>query len=110
MSAGYDSSNPAELIESRRMKELLQVLGTSSKYSYIVVDSPPLIAASEALILSHMVDGVIFVVRAERTRRDIVKRETELINQNKILGVVLNGAKFETSHYYHKYYRSYYIN
>ena len=108
--AGYNSSSPAELIESNRMKELLRVLGTTGKFSYIVVDSPPLIAASEALILSHMVDGIIFVVMAEKTRRDIVKREMGSINQTKILGVVLNGAKFETSHYYHKYYKSYYGN
>ena len=108
MPAGYNSSSPAELIESDRMKELLRVLGTTGKFSYIVVDSPPLIAASEALILSHMVDGVIFVIMAEKTRRDIVKREMGSINQTKILGVVFNGAKFETSHYYHKYYKSYY--
>ena len=108
MPAGYNSSSPAELIESNRMKELLRVLGTTNKFSYIVVDSPPIISASEALILSHMVDGVIFVIMAEKTRRDIVKREMGSINQTKILGVVLNGAKFETSYYYHKYYKTYY--
>jgi capsular exopolysaccharide synthesis family protein len=108
MPAGFNSSSPAELIESDRMKELLRVLGTTAKFSYIVVDSPPLIAASETLILSHIVDGVIFVVMAEKTRRDIVKRELASLNQTKILGVVLNGAKFETSHYYHMYYRSHY--
>jgi capsular exopolysaccharide synthesis family protein len=106
--AGCDSSSPSELIESNRMKELLRILSATNKYSYLILDSPPLIAASEALILSHLVDGVIFVVMAEKTRRDIVKRELTSLNQTKILGVVLNGATFETSHYYHKYYRSYY--
>jgi Mrp family chromosome partitioning ATPase len=66
------------------------------------------LATSESLILSHIIDGIIFVIMAEKTRRDIVQRELSSINQTKILGVVLNGAKFETSHYYHKYYRSYY--
>jgi capsular exopolysaccharide synthesis family protein len=108
MPAGWNSSSPAELIESNRMRDLLRVLGTTDKFSYILMDSPPLIAASEAIILSHIVDGVIFVVMAEKTRRDIVKRELSSFNQTKILGVVLNGAKFETSHYYYKYYRSYY--
>ena len=108
MPAGYNSSSPAELIESNRMKELLRVLGTTGKFSYIVVDSPPLIAASESLVLSHIVDGVIIVVMAEKTRRDVVKRELASLNETKIIGVVLNGAKFETAHYYHKYYKSYY--
>jgi capsular exopolysaccharide synthesis family protein len=106
--AGFGSSNPAELLESERMKELLRVLAATGKTSYIVLDSPPFIAASEAFILSHLVDGVILVVMAEKTRRDIVKRELASIGQTKILGVVLNRAKFETSHYYQKYYRSYY--
>ena len=106
--AGINSSSPAELIESQRMKNVLQLLGTANKFSYIIIDSPPLIATSEAIILSHNADGVILVVMAEKTRRDIVKRELSSLNQAKVLGVVLNGAKFETSHYYAKYYRSYY--
>jgi len=108
MPSGINSLSPAELIESHRMKDLLRLLGKAGKFSYIIIDSPPLIATSEAIILSHIVDGIIFVVMAEKTRRDIVKREMGSINQTKILGVVLNGAKFETSHYYHKYYKSYY--
>ena len=106
--AGINSSSPAELVESQRMKNVLRILGTVSKFSYIIIDSPPLIATSEAIILSHNADGVILVVMAEKTRRDIVKRELSSLNQAKVLGVVLNGAKFETSHYYAKYYRSYY--
>jgi capsular exopolysaccharide synthesis family protein len=106
--AGINSSSPAELIESQRMKNVLQILATTSKFSYIIIDSPPLIATSEATILSHNADGVILVVMAEKTRRDIVRRELGSLNQTKILGVVLNGAEFETSHYYSKYYRSYY--
>jgi capsular exopolysaccharide synthesis family protein len=106
--AGLNASSPAELIESNGMKRLLILLGTTGKFSYIILDSPPLIAASEATILSHIVDGIILVVMAEKTRRDVVKRELLSLDQTKILGVVLNGAKFETSHYYRKYYRSYY--
>ncbi len=54
-----------------------------------------------------MVDGVIVVILAEKTRRDLVKRELNTINREKILGVVLNCAEFETSDYYNKYYKHY---
>jgi Mrp family chromosome partitioning ATPase len=52
----------------------------------------------------ELVDGVLLVIRAESTRRDIVKRELKSADSRKILGVVLNGANFEASQYYRKYY------
>ena len=73
-----------------------------------MVSEPPIISTSEASSLSQMVDGIILVVLADKTRRDVVKRELVSIDQDKILGVVLNRAKFETSHYYQKYYKNYY--
>ncbi len=106
--AGSYSANPARLIESTRMKRLIEQLAGRYKDSYIIIDSPPIIATSEANTLSQMVDGIILVVLADETRRDVAKRELVSIDRDKILGVVLNGAEFETSHYYNKYYKSYY--
>jgi capsular exopolysaccharide synthesis family protein len=108
MPAGVDSSHSAELIESKRMTTLLNVLRDCGQFSYIVIDSSPLISTSEAHTLSHLADGVLVVVMAEKTRRDIVRRELGVIDRTKILGVVLNAAHFETSHYYNKYYSKYY--
>ena len=106
--AGADPPNPAELIASNRMKGLIQQLKTRYDDSFIIIDSTPIVATSEANALIQMTDGVIFVIMADKTRRDVVKRELSTINPDKILGVVLNCAEFETSDYYHKYYNSYY--
>ena len=55
-----------------------------------------------------MVDGVIVVIMAEKTRRDLVTRELNTINREKIFGVILNCAEFEISDYYKKYHKYYY--
>lgn len=104
---GVNPGNPAELIASTRMRNLIKQLKEKYRHSYIIIDSTPIISASEVNVLSLMVDGIIIVIMADKTRRDVVKRELSAINQEKILGVVLNCAEFETSDYYHKYYKHY---
>jgi protein-tyrosine kinase len=106
--AGADASNPAQLITSSRMKGLIQQLRKKHKKPFIIIDSTPMVATSEASALSQITDATILVILADKTRRDIVKRELSTINPEKILGVVLNRAEFETSNYYHKYYKRYY--
>ncbi len=106
--AGTSPSNPAELITLTRMKALIRQLEASHKGSYIIIDSTPIISTSEASALSQITDGVIVVIMADKTRRDVVKRELKTIKSEKILGVVLNCAEFETSDYYHGYYKGYY--
>ena len=78
------------------------------KDSYIIIDSKPIVSTPEASPLSQMTDGVIVVIMAAKTRRDVVNRKLRTIKSEKILGVVLNCAEFETSGYYHKYYKDYY--
>ena len=106
--AGADAPNPAELITSSRMKGLIQQLKTKYDDSFIIIDSTPIVATSEATALAQMTDGAIVVILSDKTRRDVVKRELSTINPEKILGVVLNRAEFETSDYYHSYYHGYY--
>ena len=106
--AGTLGRNPAELISSTRMKRLIQQLEAQSEDSYIIIDSTPIIATSEANALIQMADGVIVVIMADKTRRDLVKRELKTIPSEKILGVVLNCAEFETSDYHRRYYKGYY--
>jgi len=106
--AGSESPNPAELIGSIRMKHLIQQLEAKCKDSYIIIDSTPLASTSEVNVLIQMTDGAIIVIMADKTRRDIVKRELRAISSEKILGVVLNCAEFESSDYYHEYYKGYY--
>jgi capsular exopolysaccharide synthesis family protein len=106
---GVNPGNPAELIASNRMRDLIEELLERYRDSYIVIDSTPLASTSEASVLSLMVDGIIAVIMADQTRRDVVSREMKTLNREKILGVVLNCADFETSsHYdYGRYYKRY---
>jgi capsular exopolysaccharide synthesis family protein len=85
--------NPAELIESHAMEDLL--LQARSGYDLIVIDTPPLTAVSDAFPLLRKVDGVIIVGRVGRNRRDIAERLHETLTGvgAPLLGVVANGVK-----------------
>ncbi|NIN01655.1 MAG: polysaccharide biosynthesis tyrosine autokinase [candidate division Zixibacteria bacterium] len=104
---GVNPGNPAELVESERMRDFLRQLTEQYRDSYVIIDSTPIVSTSEVHVLSGMVDGVIVVIMAEKTRRDVVKRELKTLNAGSILGVVLNCAEFETSDYYRKYQKYY---
>ncbi len=91
--------NPAELISSERMKEALRIL--SEKYDHILIDSPPLINVTDPVILSTVVDGVILVVQAGRSTRDVVRRARHELSSvgAKIFGVVLNNLDIKREGY-----------
>jgi len=105
--AGSNTSNPAELIASVKMRNLIQQLQQRYSDSYVLIDSAPIVSTSDVNVLSQLVDGVVVVIMADKTRRDVVKRELNTIDSDKILGVVLNCAELETSDYYHTYHKSY---
>lgn len=102
--------DPAELLGSRRMQEVLSEL--QQRYDYVVVDSPPVMPVSDALLLSTMVDGVILVINSQTTPRYIVKETQARLHyaRARILGVVLNKVNMQTSSYAYYYgsYVSYY--
>ncbi len=102
--------NPAELIISDRMKEMLGEL--SMRYDHIIVDSPPLINVTDPVILSTMVDGVILVVHGGKSTRDIVRRARQELAAvgAKIFGVVLNNVDLRREGYDNYYYNRYYSN
>lgn len=106
--AGLSSSNPGELVSSARMKTLIQDLQAGFENSFIIIDSTPMVATAEVNALSQMTDGIILVILADKTKSYVVKRELKTIASEKILGVVLNCAEFETSGYYGREYRNYY--
>jgi polysaccharide biosynthesis transport protein len=85
--------NPAELIESQAMEEILEQARAS--YDLVIVDTPPLTAVSDAFPLLRKVDGVIIVGRVGRNRRDIAERLHETLTGAgaPLLGVVANGVK-----------------
>jgi non-specific protein-tyrosine kinase len=91
--AGATPPNPVELLESRRMAELLDY--ADSIYDLVILDTPPIGVVSDPVSLVHRVDGVLVVSRLGRSRRDHAARlmkQLRALNAN-ILGVVVNGAQ-----------------
>jgi capsular exopolysaccharide synthesis family protein len=95
--------NPADLLSSRRLAEALAVL--RREYKFIVVDSPPVMAATDPVILSVLADGVLLVVRSGETPKDAFTRARDLLTGVKcrFLGVVLNAVDSNSPDYYYSY-------
>lgn len=108
MPCGPVPPNPAELIASERMKELIRTAG--EQFDHILIDSPPLMNVTDPAILSTMVDGVIMVVHAGRSTRDVVRRAKQDLRSvgAKIFGVVLNNVDLKREGYYDYYYYRHY--
>ena len=95
--------NPADLLSSHKLAEAIAELRT--KFKFIVLDSPPIMAATDAVILSVLVDGVLLVVRSGETPKEAFTRTRDLLNSVKcrILGVVLNAVDASSPDYYYSY-------
>jgi len=96
--------NSAEMIGSRRMADLVNRLKNIA--DVILFDSSPVLAVTDASVLSNRVDGVILVAHAKRTRRDSAKQAVKRLSQvgANILGCVLNQASFSEASYHHSEY------
>lgn len=105
--AGTGTDSAPELISSQRMRSLAQELKKRYQDRYIVIDATPLMSTSESEILSREVDGIIFVVRAGKTPREVIRRSMLRLNQEKVLGVVLNDISLNVAAYRYGYYRYY---
>jgi capsular exopolysaccharide synthesis family protein len=91
--------NPSELVGSRRMGEIINVLGERS--DIVLFDAPPIVAVTDAAVLASRVDGVLLVIKAGATKRDHARRAKALLEKVNahVLGVVLNNIKMDTSYY-----------
>ena len=103
---GTLQDNPTELIGSARMEALIKELKERYTDRYIILDSTPLLATSEPEVLSKLVDGILFVVRAGETPRETVKQAISSLPKGKILGVVLNDLQFRSSGLSNRYFGS----
>ncbi|MEW6145849.1 MAG: polysaccharide biosynthesis tyrosine autokinase [Thermodesulfobacteriota bacterium] len=100
--------NPAELLGSNRMRELIQSL--TGEYDYIIVDGPPALGFVDSHIISSMVDGVAVVVRAGKTPKNSIRELIDRLWSLKanFLGVIVNGIELNQNSYYYKSYNYYY--
>jgi non-specific protein-tyrosine kinase len=103
MTSGPLPPNPSELLASKRMTNLLKHLREVA--DVVIFDTPPIMAVTDAIILSRQVDGVALVVHANRTRREVVRQSVQNLNQvgANILGAVLNKVSDGKTGYYYYY-------
>jgi len=99
--------NPAELLASKRMEEAIANLRRD--FDYLIFDSPPVLAVTDALVLSSMVDGVLIVIHAGETRIRVAQQTVDALTSIKanIVGSVLNSVspkQFDYYPFYSKYY------
>ena len=99
LTSGPIPPNPAEILGSQRMTEVLAMLRDTAEY--VLIDTPPIIAVTDAAVLSPRVDGVLLVINAGKTRRDLAVKARDMLQQVNahLLGVVLNNATLDKSAY-----------
>lgn len=97
LTCGPQPPNPADLIISKQMDQLIDAL--RARADYVIFDAPPVLAVTDAPLLASKLDGLLLVVRAGITRRDHAERAKEILDRAhvRILGVVLNNAPKDTT-------------
>ncbi len=106
ITSGIIPPNPAELLGSKRMGNLLQKL--SERFEMVLLDTPPVIAVADAVILGGKVDGVILVVASHQTHREMLSKAYETLKKGQvnIIGAILNKYPLPTRKgYYYDYYQ-----
>lgn len=100
LTSGPLPPNPAEMLASEALSDLLDIL--EEKYDYVIFDSTPINVVSDALALAPKLDGLLLVVRDGLTNKDDVHRAIEACNfaNVRLLGAVLNGVNTERNHKY----------
>lgn len=101
--------NPSELLASDRMKHLIEEV--RGKFAYVIFDSPPVLAVTDAVVLAAYADGVVLCVHGGQTPRELVQRSAERLRQANIpvLGAILNNLDLHQYGYtYRKSYYDYY--
>jgi len=101
--------NPSELLSSDRMKHLIEEV--RGKFAYVIFDSPPVLAVTDAIVLATNADGVVLCVHGGQTPRELVQRSAERLRQANItvLGAILNNLDLHQYGYtYRKGYFDYY--
>jgi polysaccharide chain length determinant protein (PEP-CTERM system associated) len=94
---GDPPANPVGLLASTQARELLARL--RKEYALIVIDSPPIVPIADSHILAGMADGVVIVVRARQTRRELFRRAIQSLSAANVLGVVLNDVEYGDTRY-----------
>ncbi len=108
ITAGRTPPNPSELLSSERMNQFVANL-PQGPFDWVVIDTPPVLAVTDAVIIAQKVAGVVFVVGSEMTRRVHAERALETLQNGRArgIGVVLNRVDFDRNKYYYSRYYGY---
>ncbi len=101
--AGTLPPNPAELLASSNIREMLDQL--RQQYDHVVIDSPPTLSVTDAVVLSPKADAVVLVIRAGQTTKQALRRSRDLLFQvnARVAGVLLNAVDLRSPDYYYYY-------
>ena len=101
--AGKAKHNPAELFNSAKFRNLMGLL--KGKYDYIIFDTPPVIAVTDATLIGAQTDGVVMVIQANHTQRGVIKHGEGLLKQaqTKLLGYILTNVQYHIPAYIYRY-------
>jgi capsular exopolysaccharide synthesis family protein len=100
--AGKRIRNSASILSSQQMKDIISLL--KERYDLILIDSPPILSLPDMSIIERLVDGVILVVRAERTPRDAPITAITSLATNRLVGIVLNDTRLPSRRHYRYHY------
>ena len=95
---GNKPSNTCELFASERMQQVISYL--KEQYDYVIIDTPPVLAFPDTVILAPMSDGVVLVINCKNTKKKVVKRAVETLKDCKIAGFVMNMSEVAAGDYY----------
>ena len=101
--AGTPPQNPAELLASTNMRDVLEEL--RGQYDHIVVDTPPSLSVTDAVVLSPRADAIVLVIRSGQTTKQALRRARDVLAQvnAKVSGVLLNAVDLSSPDYYYYY-------
>ncbi|MBZ5667384.1 MAG: CpsD/CapB family tyrosine-protein kinase [Acidobacteriia bacterium] len=103
MPAGTPPPNPAELLASTNMRDLITEL--RGLYDHIVIDTPPTLSVTDAVVLSPRADATILVIRSGQTTKQALRRSRDILTQVNahVAGVLLNAVDLTSPDYYYYY-------
>lgn len=106
LTAGTKTPNPQELLSGEKFKQLLNKL--KERFEFIVIDCPPILSVADAIPVSNISDGTIFVISAKDTNKNDAKMAVTQLDRNgaHILGSVLTKVERERNNHYYYYYES----
>ena len=104
ISSGPIPPNPAELLESDRMKLLIK--GIQKEIDFVLIDTPPVLAVVDTVIIGSIVGNMILVAQPEKTNKKALVNSVDRLKQSdtKIIGVIFNKTNLQTKKYHDKYY------